>query len=77
MKSCASSRSGLSGGTTVVSRARLRTRSTAALVRNTPTSSPAARPPQAIVKPTEESSWSVPRVKRLGAQRVMERRNAF
>src|SRR6185295_6969134 len=71
MKSCTSSRSGERGGTTVVSSARLRTRSTDALVKKTVTLRPAVRPPHAMVNPTEDSSWSVPRVMRTTRLRLV------
>ncbi len=48
--------SGSSGSTCVVSAARLRTRSTPALVRNTETLRPAVIPPFAIVNATDDSS---------------------
>jgi len=52
--------SGSRGLTCVVSTARLRARSTAALVRKTYTFNPAVIPPFAIVNPTDDNSWSVP-----------------
>src|SRR6185436_4626995 len=59
-KSFISPCSGSSGWTWVVSAARLRTRSTPALVRKIETLRPAVMPPLAMVKATDESSWSIP-----------------